>query len=200
MIRDHSGHGHSQWQIVLMFPIGCDHTKNYFWMNNSIFLRPGSNDRLPILIPCLSVFSHPTVFSPENVQSSMYIFYVYFSDMASHFLGNNMSTTMWLIHPKSYLCATVNTFAVISSYVPEFAARLHKPNDASGAFTKTSLLTRAWRHRSRPSWLSNMAAPICELAYYHEFFSVLLFGLYHSSWRLHLINFHFSFIVHFTAT
>ena len=30
---------------------------------------------------------------------------------------------------------------------------------------KTSLLTRAWRHRSRPSWLSNMAAPICELAY-----------------------------------
>ena len=37
---------------------------------------------------------------------------------------------------------------------------------------KTSLLTRAWRHRSRPSWLSNMAAPICELAYskpnYHD--------------------------------
>ena len=48
MIRDHSGHGHSQWQIVLMFPIGCDHTKNYVWMNNSIFLRSGSNDRLPI--------------------------------------------------------------------------------------------------------------------------------------------------------
>ena len=48
MIRDHSGHGHSQWQKVLMFPIGCDHTKNYVWMNNSIFLRPGSNDRLPI--------------------------------------------------------------------------------------------------------------------------------------------------------
>ena len=84
----------------------------------------------------LSVFSHPAVFSLENVQSSMYIFYVYFSDMASPFLGNNMSTTMWLIHPKSYLCATVNTFAVTSSYVPEFAVRLHKPNDASGAFTK----------------------------------------------------------------
>ena len=30
---------------------------------------------------------------------------------------------------------------------------------------KTSLLTRGWRHRSRPSGLSNMAAPICELAY-----------------------------------
>ena len=66
----------------------------------------------------------------------MYIFYEYFSDMASHLLGNNMSTTMWLIHPKSYLCTTVNTFAVISSYVAEFAARLHKPNDGSGAFTK----------------------------------------------------------------
>ena len=33
---------------------------------------------------------------------------------------------MWLIHPKSYLCTTVNTFAVISSYVAEFAVRLHQ--------------------------------------------------------------------------
>ena len=30
---------------------------------------------------------------------------------------------------------------------------------------KTSLLTRGWCHRSRSSGLSNMAAPICELAY-----------------------------------
>ena len=95
----------------------------------------------------------------------MYIFYEYFSDMASHLLGNNMSTTMWLIHTKSYLCTTVNTFAVISSYVAEFAAHLHKPKTAAEPSRKSSLLTRAWRHRSRPSWLSNMAAPICELAY-----------------------------------
>ena len=63
MIRDHSGHGHSQWQKVLMFPIGCDHTKNYVWMNNSIFLRPGSNDRLPIYwyLAFQWTFSHPAV-------------------------------------------------------------------------------------------------------------------------------------------
>ena len=138
MIRDHSGHGHSQWQIVLMFPIGCDDTKNCVWMNNSIFLRSWSNDRLPIYwyLAFQWTFSHPAVFSLENVQSFMYIFYEYFSVMASHLFGNNMSTTMWLIHPKSYFCTTVNTFAVISSYAAEFAARLHKPIDDSGAFTK----------------------------------------------------------------
>ena len=38
-----------------------------------------------------------------------------------------MSTTMRLIHPKSYLCTTVYTFVVISNYVPKFAARPHKP-------------------------------------------------------------------------
>ena len=118
------------------------------------------------MIPCLSVFSHLAVFSLENVQSSMYIFYVYFSDMASHLLGNNMSTTMWLIQPKSYLCTTVNTFAVMSSYVAESAACLHKPlmTEAEPS-RKASFLTRVWRYRSRPSWLSNMAVPICELAY-----------------------------------
>ena len=129
---------HKVW--YLKKNIGCDHTKNYFWMNNGFFLRPGSNDRLPIYwyLAFQWTFSHPAVFSLENVQSFMYIFYEYFWDMASHLLGNNMSTTMWLIHPKSYLCihVTVNTFAVISSYIAEFAARLHKPNDGSGAFTK----------------------------------------------------------------
>ena len=140
-------------QRVLMFLIGCVHTKNYLWMNNSIFLRRGSNDRLPI--PWHHAFQISVILQCFHSKMCgfmhMYMFYVYFSDMASHLLGNNMSTPMRQIHPRSYLSTTVHTFVVISSYVVKFTARLHKPNDGSGAFTKTSLLTRAWRQRSRPS-------------------------------------------------
>ena len=101
MIRDHSGNGHSQWQIVLMFPIGCDHTKNYVWMNNSIFLRPGSNDRLPIYIWYLAfqwTFSHPAVFSLENVQSlNVYFLWIFLRHgiplTRQQYVNNNVTDT-----------------------------------------------------------------------------------------------------------
>ena len=82
-----------------------------------------------------SVQSSCSVFTRKYAELYV-IFYVYFSNVASHLLGNNMSTTIWLIHPKSYLCTTVNTFVVISSYVAEFAVRLHKQMTARSLHEK----------------------------------------------------------------
>ena len=87
---------------------------------------------------------------------------------------------------------------VIRNFVAKFAARLHKPNHDSGAFTKTSLLTRAWRHRSRPSWLSNMPAPICELAYMagpHVHVALICCRVCHQ-WRSHPPYSTFAFKIH----
>ena len=113
------------------------------------------------------MFSHAAVFSLENVQSSMYIFYVGLPIFLRHgiplpgqqYVNNNVTDT-----PK--VICRYNSKYLFSSYVAEFAGAYRSQMTAADPSRKTSLLTRAWRHRSRPSWLSNMAAPICELAYF----------------------------------
>ena len=80
MIRDHSGHGHSQWQIVLMFPIGCDHTKNYFWIQWIIVFSyardPTTGCRYIVNTLPFSVQSSCSVFTWKYAELYVHIFYV----------------------------------------------------------------------------------------------------------------------------
>ena len=80
MIRDHSGHGHSQWQIVLMFPIGCDHTKSYFWIQWIIVFSyardPTTGCRYIVNTLPFSVQSSCSVFTRKYAELYVHIFYV----------------------------------------------------------------------------------------------------------------------------
>ena len=62
-----------------MFLIGCVDNKNYLWMNNSIFLRPGSNDRLPI--PWHHAFQISDILQcfHSKMCRTLYILYLYIS-------------------------------------------------------------------------------------------------------------------------